>query len=142
MKRNAAYSIVWAFCFLMLVFLILLVWDQLSAQWDQVSAQPVNLPDSTPQVVVRPPAEPPKWLVDFSSYEEPMNPAKKIRVITIVDPESKHIVVYHEDLATGQVKLLSSRNIQNDLLLDQFNAASPTPSEIEKDFRQFRNQNY
>ncbi|MDR2704944.1 MAG: hypothetical protein LBC02_04115 [Planctomycetaceae bacterium] len=134
MKRNATYSIVLAFSLLVFVFLILLVWNQ-------VSAQPVNLPGSAPQIIVRPPAEPPKWLVDFSSYEDPMNPAKKIRVITVVDPESKHIVVYHEDLATGEVKLLSSRNIQNDLILDQFNAASPTPSEIEKNIRQFRNQN-
>ncbi|MDR3199645.1 MAG: hypothetical protein LBU34_17400 [Planctomycetaceae bacterium] len=134
MKRNAAYLGVLAFSLLMLSFLVSLVWNQ-------VSAQPVNLPGALPQVVVRPPAEPPKWLVDFSSYEDPMNPAKKIRVITVVDPESKRIVVYHEDLATGQVKLLSSRNIQNDLLLDQFNAVSPTPSEIEKDLRRFKNQN-
>jgi hypothetical protein len=134
MQKTAGHSIVLAFSLLMLFFLILLVWNQ-------VSAQPVNLPNSIPQVVVRPPAEPPKWLVDFSSYEDPMNPTKKIRVITVVDPESKHIVVYHEDLATGQIKLLSVRNIQNDLLLDQFNADSPTPSEIEKVIRQFRNQN-
>ncbi|MDR1140683.1 MAG: hypothetical protein LBL62_03255 [Planctomycetaceae bacterium] len=136
MKKNVVYSIVLVFSLLMLSVFVLLVWDQ-------VSAQPINLPNSIPQVVVRPPAEPPKWLVDFSWYEDPMNPARKIRVITVVDPESKHIVVYHEDLATGQVKLLSSRNIQNDLLLDQFNAVSPTPSEIEieKDMRRFKNQN-
>jgi hypothetical protein len=135
MKKTAAYSIVLAFSFLMLFFLILLVWNQVLAQ------QPMNLSNPVPQVVIRPPAEPPKWLVDFSSYEDPMNPTKKTRVITVVDPESKHIVVYHEDLATGQIKLLSSRNIQNDLLLDQFNAVSPTPSEIEGDIRRLRNQN-
>lgn len=135
MKKTAVRSIVLAFSLLMLLFLILLIWNQVLAQ------PPMNLPISAPQVVVRPPAEPPKWLVDFSSYEDPMNPAKKIRVITVVDPESKHIVVYHEDLATGQVKLLSARNIQNDLLLDQFNAVSPTPGEIEKDIRRLRNQN-
>ncbi|MDR1965039.1 MAG: hypothetical protein LBQ50_14805 [Planctomycetaceae bacterium] len=123
----------------MLSFLISLVWNQ-------ALGQPVNLPltpapDSIPQVVVRPPAEPPKWLVDFSPYEDPVNPAKKIRVITVVDPESKRIVVYHEDLATGQIKLLSARNIRNDLLLDQFNALSPTPSEIEKDIRRLKKQN-
>jgi hypothetical protein len=124
-----------------LAFSLLLSSFFVSLVWNQVLAQPANLLDTATQVVVRPPAEPPKWLVDFSSYEDPMNPAKKIRVITVVDPESKRIVVYHEDLATGQVKLLSSRNIQNDLLLDQFNAVSPTPSEIEKYIHQFKNQN-
>lgn len=134
MKRKMKYSIIWAFSLLMLSFFVLLIWGQ-------ALAQPTNLLESIPQVVVRPPAEPPKWLVDFSPYEDPMNPARKIRVITVVDPESKRIVVYHEDLATGQVKLLSCRNIQNDLLLDQFNAVSPTPSEIETDLRRFKNQN-
>ncbi|MDR2437786.1 MAG: hypothetical protein LBE12_00250 [Planctomycetaceae bacterium] len=125
----------------LLAFSLLILGIFVSFVWNQVLAQPINSLGGIPQVVVRPPAEPPKWLVDFSSYEDPMNPVKKIRVITVVDPESKRIVVYHEDLATGQVKLLSSRNIQNDLLLDQFNAVSPTPSEIEKDIRRFKNQN-
>jgi hypothetical protein len=127
--------------FLMLSFLISTVREQALGQPVNPGNFPAGLPkEIAPQVVVRPPAEPPKWLVDFAPYESPANPAQKIRVITVVDPESKRIVVYHEDLATGQVKLLSSRNIQNDLLLDQFNAVSPTPSEIERDFRRFNNQ--
>ncbi|MDR2755904.1 MAG: hypothetical protein LBC20_09375 [Planctomycetaceae bacterium] len=137
MKRKLVFLSILVLSLLMLSFFVSLVWNQVSAQ----PIQPITSPNIIPQIVVRPPVEPPKWLVDFSSYEDPMNPAKKIRVITVVDPESKRIVVYHEDLATGQVKLLSSRNIQNDLLLDQFNAVSPTPSEIEKDLRRFKNQN-
>lgn len=103
---------------------------------DQVFAQPPIGPSaSVPQVVLNTPGEPPRWLVDFCSIDDPGNPSRKIRVITIVDPESKRILVYHEDLALGTVKWISTRDIQPDILIGEFNAVKPTPREVADEYR-------
>jgi hypothetical protein len=87
-------------------------------------------------VYVRPQPEPPRWLGDFSWQDDPAMPGRKVQIATIVDPESKHILTYRLD--GGTIKLLSVRNIQPDLLLDQFNAVDPTPSEIRKELERLR----
>jgi hypothetical protein len=107
-----------------------------------VAAQPNVVWQQTevPQVVVRQQAELPKCAVDFVSFEDPANPARKIRVITVVDTEAKKIAVYHEELANGKVWLMSVRDIKPDLLIDQFNAVPPFPSEVGREIRRLKNK--
>lgn len=111
-------------------FLISLVREQVIGQ--------APVPSGAQQVVVKPPAEPPRWLVDFTLIDDPANPARKLKVITIVDPESKRIVVYHQDLSRGTVKWMSTRPIHQDIWVDEFNAVQPTPREVEESIRNLR----
>lgn len=132
MKKNWWSSIVLALVLLALSCLISLVRDQ-------VFAQPQGPMIPGPQVVVRQPPEPLRCFVDIAMMDDPANPAKKVQILTIVDPESKHILVYQADM--GRVKLLSSRNFQPDLLFDQYNAVEPLPGDIRKEIQRLRNQN-
>ena len=50
--------------------------------------------------------------------------------ITVIDPKQKVLAVYHVDRITGAVSLRSVRNMQWDLLIEDFNSANPTPREI------------
>ena len=50
--------------------------------------------------------------------------------VTLIDPTSRVLGVYHIDRATGAVTLKSVRNIHWDLQMDEFNSISPSPSEI------------
>lgn len=89
-------------------------------------------------VVIQPPVALPKGHVDFTSVVDPSNPSKQIRVITVVDLESKRIVVYHGDLAAGTVKWCSTRDIHPDIMIDDFNTIKPTPREVEDQIRRLR----
>ncbi len=128
--KNCWYSIVLALFLFGLSFLF-------SRVREQAFGQPLSV-GAGQQVIVRPPAEPPKWLVDFSTIDDPGHPVKKIRVITIVDPESKRILVYHEDQVAGTVKWCSTRNIQPDIWVDDFNSVKPTPREVEEEIQRLR----
>jgi len=105
----------------------------LSQMWEPVHGQPfgfsVEAPPVVPQVVVSQPAELPKWFVDVV----PLSP--QIRVITIVDTEAKRIAMYRQDMTNGDLTLLSVRNIQPDLMLDQYNARSPLPDELRQEIQ-------
>ena len=135
MKRDWWCSIVLAFVLFGLSCLVSLVRDQVFAQQQTVSAMG---PLQGTQVVVRQQPEPLRCFVDIAMVDDPDNPARKTQILTIVDPESKHILVYKADM--GRVKLLSVRDFQPDLLLDQYNAVDPTPSEIRKEIQRLRNQ--
>ena len=50
--------------------------------------------------------------------------------ITVIDPASRVMSVYHIELATGKVTLKSVRKIHWDLEMSDFNAVSPLPQEI------------
>lgn len=50
--------------------------------------------------------------------------------ITLIDPRTQVISVYHVDRANGEIALKSVRNIRWDLLMEEFNAATPSPREI------------
>ncbi|MDR1290250.1 MAG: hypothetical protein LBK06_03525 [Planctomycetaceae bacterium] len=103
-------------------------------------AQPNHLiTNQHAQVVVRPPAEPPKWLVDFTPIDDPANPTQKIMAITVVDPESKRILIYHANLSFGALKFISSRDILPDIMLGEYNAVSPTPREIMSEIERLKN---
>jgi anti-sigma-K factor RskA len=50
--------------------------------------------------------------------------------ITVIDPATRVMGVYHIDLATGEVTLKSVRRIHWDLQMNEFNATHPLPGEI------------
>ncbi len=48
----------------------------------------------------------------------------------MVDPETRVMAVYHVDGTNGKVSLRSVRNLQWDLLIEEFNGGEPSPREI------------
>ena len=50
--------------------------------------------------------------------------------LTVIDPHSRVMSVYHVELSSGAITLKSVRNISWDLLLREFNAVNPLPGEI------------
>jgi hypothetical protein len=50
--------------------------------------------------------------------------------ITVVDPKQRVMAVYHVDRATGALALKSVRNLNWDLMIEDFNSGAPTPREI------------
>jgi len=120
----------------------------LSQTWEQVLGQHnlgqpggffVEGTPVVPQVVVRQQPELPKWAVDFVTLPPMQGESMpRFRLITVVDTEAKKIAVYHMDMTTGGVRLLSVRDIQPDLMLDQFNAMSPLPSEIIREMQRLQ----
>ena len=56
--------------------------------------------------------------------------------VTVIDPRSLVMTVYHIEHATGTISLKSVRNIRADLLMDEYNTASPLPREIRAILKQ------
>ena len=50
--------------------------------------------------------------------------------VTLIDPRTRAIAVYHVDRGTGVITLRSVRQAHWDLQMDEFNSSSPTPREI------------
>lgn len=50
--------------------------------------------------------------------------------ITVIDPGTRVLGVYHVDLSTGEVALKSVRNMHWDLQMMEFNGTSPMPDEV------------
>jgi hypothetical protein len=50
--------------------------------------------------------------------------------VTVIDPGSRVMAVYHVDRTTGGLSLKSVRNVHWDLQIEEFNSANPTPREI------------
>ncbi len=140
MKKNWCLSIVLAFILIGLSCLVSLLREQVFAQPQAVPQQTpaATPPVQGPAVVIRQQPELPRCFVDVTLMDDPVVPGKKVQIITIVDTESKHILVYQSDM--GKVKLLSTRNFQPDLMYDQFNAVEPTPSEIRREAQRLRDQ--
>ena len=116
----------------------------LSQMWEQVLGQPGGFaapPPSVP-VVVNQPAGLPKLCVDFATITVPAQGGRpaEIRVITVVDTEAKKIAVYHLELATGKLQWRSTRDIQPELMVNQFNAMPPLPSEIWQDVQRLKGE--
>ena len=114
----------------------------LSQMWEPVLGQPggfsVEVP---PQVVVQQQPELLKCYVDYRLLLLPGGIPSQILVITVVDTEAKKIAVYHQDMSNGAVTWLSTRNIQPDLMVDQFNARSPLPNEVQQEILRLRGTN-
>ena len=56
--------------------------------------------------------------------------AQNRQQVTVIDPQSRVMSVYHIDHASGMISLKSVRNIRADLLMDEYNTESPLPREI------------
>jgi len=54
------------------------------------------------------------------------------RLLLVIDPQLKNAAVYHVDAATGTLTLKSTRDIRYDLLVGDFNAQAPKPSELKR----------
>jgi len=59
-------------------------------------------------------------------------PATGPTALTIVDPQTRVVAVYHIVRETGEIQLKSVRNISGDLTLADFNTGSPSPLDIRK----------
>jgi hypothetical protein len=112
-----------------------------SQMWEQVLGQAGSFSADAPQVVVNQQAELPKCVVDFTTLPLQGGAPSQIRVVTVVDTEAKRIAVYHLDMSTGRLQLLSVRDIQPDLTLHQFNAMLPLPTDIAREVQQLRTTN-
>ena len=56
--------------------------------------------------------------------------------ITVIDPGSRVMSVYHIEHTSGAITLKSVRNIRSDLLMDEYNTNSPLPREIRAILKQ------
>jgi len=50
--------------------------------------------------------------------------------LTVIDPRSRVVSIYHVARDSGEITLKSVRNIHWDLQMEEFNCASPRPREI------------
>jgi len=50
--------------------------------------------------------------------------------VVVIDSKSRVMSVYHIEHTTGVISLKSVRNIEADLLMDEFNTGNPLPREI------------
>jgi hypothetical protein len=50
--------------------------------------------------------------------------------LTVLDSRQRVLAVYHVDRATGALSLKSVRNLNWDLLIEDFNSDKPTPREV------------
>ncbi|MCL2744565.1 MAG: hypothetical protein FWE67_12005 [Planctomycetaceae bacterium] len=91
-----------------------------------------NVLPPVPQVVIQQQAAPPKVVVMSTPIDLG---GRRINVVTTVDTEMKRITVHHVDVVQGTIKWMSTRNIQQDILVDEFNAVKPTPHEIDESIR-------
>lgn len=55
-------------------------------------------------------------------------------ILTVVEPQTHALAVYHINRETGEIALKSVRNIQQDLRLPEFNSAGISPDEIRRTF--------
>lgn len=71
------------------------------------------------------PTAPDSRFIAFSTTVE-----NKYEQVTVIDPARRVIVIYHVELASGDVELRCVRNFESDLQLDYYNGKSPLPPEI------------
>lgn len=62
----------------------------------------------------------------------------KTQQVTVIDPHKRAMSVYHIDTTSGLIELKSSRRIEWDLEMMQFNTADPLPQEIRSLIEQNR----
>jgi hypothetical protein len=60
----------------------------------------------------------------------------KAQVLTVIDPRQQTMSVYHVDLPTGKITLMSVRCIRWDLQMTEFNGVNPLPREIRLQLEQ------
>ena len=107
----------------------------LSQMWEQVLGQTGTFAVGPPaQVVVNQPIELSKYYVN-SVILPPLQGENlpRIQLLTVVDMELKRIAAYHMDMLTGDLKLLTVRDIHEDLMVNQYNALPPLPSALKQE---------
>ena len=57
--------------------------------------------------------------------------ANNLQQVTVIDPQTRAMAVYHVERTTGRVTLKSVRQLHWDLQLEEFNGISPLPREIQ-----------
>jgi hypothetical protein len=50
--------------------------------------------------------------------------------VTVIEPSTHVVAIYHVDLASGELTLKAVRNIHWDLQMMEFNGTSPLPGEV------------
>jgi hypothetical protein len=55
----------------------------------------------------------------------------KYQQVTVIDPKTEAMSVYHIDLSDGKIRLRSVRNFHWDLQMAHFNGTAPLPREIQ-----------
>ncbi len=66
----------------------------------------------------------------------PTTVGDKVQMLTIVDPRTRVLGVYHIDTVTGKIVLKSVRNIHWDLQIDHLNTDEPLPQQIRSMWEQ------
>lgn len=56
---------------------------------------------------------------------------EKYQQVTVIDPKTRAMSVYHVDLADGKIRLRSVRNFHWDLQMVHLNGVAPLPREIQ-----------
>lgn len=56
--------------------------------------------------------------------------AENRQLMTVIDPRTQVLSVYHIHVNTGEVELKSVRSLRYDLQIEEFNGTSPLPREI------------
>jgi hypothetical protein len=69
-------------------------------------------------------------LIVMSAAAEPGEQGVPVERVTIVDPKSRTMAVYHVKTTTGEIELKSVRKFEWDLQMEEFNATSPLPREV------------
>lgn len=50
--------------------------------------------------------------------------------VTVIDPKARVMAVYRIETASGEISLMSVRNIHWDLQMEEFNGKNPSPRDI------------
>jgi len=116
MMRVAAFG-------LSVVAVLVVVWT-VSLCHLSANAQTPNVPTAQPVLPARIPVAAAGDLMAFSA-ELGSGPSQ----ITLIDAKSRVMCVYHVD-REGKIELRSVRNVQWDLLIEEFNGVSPLPRDI------------
>ena len=82
------------------------------------------------------------WIAGSVEGEPPLPPGpgqlvvlppvvhQQVQQVVVVDQRQRAIAVYHIDLTSGGIRLKAVRQIGWDLMLENFNGATPLPREV------------
>ncbi|MBL9125740.1 MAG: hypothetical protein JNG90_19020 [Planctomycetaceae bacterium] len=60
------------------------------------------------------------------------------QLVTVIDPRTKVMTVYHIELSTGTIELKNARKIEWDLQMVEFNGTNPLPQDIRRKIDQLK----
>ncbi len=71
------------------------------------------------------------WAADGQVIALSATVGDKYQQVTVIDPKTQAMSVYHIDLADGKIRLRSVRNFHWDLQMVHLNGVAPLPREIQ-----------